>query len=220
VRGAKKTEEGGGRTEENTASVCQMRSEIRELKAKAKDQDEVINMLKGALIACMSRSMHEAYIPHAEFEMRNNGYGSIEEMPKWRKNDCMTTAKQEVIISVAEDMFYLTHPGGEKHYPPSKLAVEAFGDIVGYNEYTYEAMAEEQKRFLWEEEPQSMFHRRLFAQCRELDWKKALEEDRDFHDYRKCVMDSTRHYMTEKCILLGDEDLPLGHEGYVIPKFP
>jgi len=101
VRGAKKTEEGGGRAKENKASVRQMRGEIRELKAKVRDQDEVNRMLKAALISCMSRNMHEAYITSAEFEMRNNGYGSLDDMPTWRKNDCMTGAKQEAMVSVA-----------------------------------------------------------------------------------------------------------------------
>jgi len=219
VRGAKKTEEGGGRAEENTASDRQMRSEIRELKAKARDQDEVNKMLKAALISCMSRTMHEAFNTAVEFEMKTHGYGSREDMPAWRKVDCMTGAKQEAMVAVADDMIYLTHPGREKHYPPSKLAVEAFGEVVGYNDYTYENMAAEQKQLRYEDKKESMFHRRLFAECRELDWKQALKEGRNFHDYRKCVMDSSHHYMTEKCILLG-EDLPYGKEDYVIPEFP
>jgi len=219
VRGAKKNDEGGGRDEENTASVRQMRSEIRELKAKARDQDEVNQMLKAALISCMSRTMHEAFDKAVEFEMEHHGYGSREDMPAWRKVDCMTEAKQEAIVSVANDMIHLTHPGREKPYAPSKLTVEAFGEVVGYNDYAYVDMAVDQKQLLYEDKTESMFHRRLFAACRELDWKNALKEGRDFHDYRKCVTDSSCHYMTEKCILLG-EDLPWGKEDYVIPKFP
>jgi len=219
VRGAKKTKEGVGRAEENTASVRQMRREIRELKAKARDQEDVNRMLKAALILCMSRTMYEAFNTAVEFEMKNHGYGSREDMPAWRVEDCMTGAKQEAMVAVADDMIYLTHPGREKHYSPSKLAVEAFGEVVGYNDYTYENMAADQKQLGYEDERQSLYHRRLFAECRELDWKKALKEGRDFHDYRTCVMDSSRHYKTEKCILLG-EDLPDGKEDYVIPKFP
>jgi len=218
VRQAKKHEEEGGRAE-NQAEVHQLRSEIRELKTRARTQEEINEMLKAALISCMSCSMHDAFEGSLQAVMEEHGYGSRADVPAWRKEMCMTEAKQEAFVAVADDMIYLTHPGRQKHYAPSKVAVEAFGEVVGYNGYQYKSMATEQKELLYENNGNSMFHRRLFCECRELDWKQAIKDGRDFHDYRKCVQNNTRHYVTEKAILLG-EPLPYGHEDYVIPEFP
>jgi len=218
VRGVKKTDEGGGRDEEDTGRVRRMRREIHELKAKARDQDEVIRMLKAALVSCMSRTMHERFNAAVEFQVEYHEYGSREDMPAWRLDDCLMEAKQEATVPVADGMMYMTHLGPEKDCLPSKLAVEAFGEVVGYNDYTYKDMAADQKQLGYDDEKQSLLHRRLFAECRELDWKKALKEGREFHDYSTCVMNGSRHYATEKCILLG-EAVPEGREGYVIPMF-
>jgi len=98
------------------------------------------------------------------------------------------------------------------------LAVDTFGEVVSFNGYEYEDMAKEEKDLLWDGKD-TMFHYRLFCECRELDWKQAIKEGRNFHDYRKFVRNKTRDYFTEKQILMG-EPVREGKEDYVIPEFP
>jgi len=119
---------------------------------------------------------------------------------------------------VADDMIYMTHPGKEEHFEPSKLAVDTFGEVVGFNGYEFKDMAKEEQTLMWDGK-ETMFHYRLFCKCRELDWKQAIKEGRNFHNYRGCVRNNTRDYVTEKQILLG-KPVPAGREGYEIPEFP
>jgi len=215
----KKSEEGGGRTKENTASTRQLRGEIRELKIKMKVQEEGNKMLKAALIGSMSRNMHDRYEDIVEFEMKEAGIKKLEDFPLDRKEDCMTDAKHEAITKVAKDMIYMTNPGEEDEAEPSKLAVDTFKDVVSFNGYKYKDMVKEEKDLLWDGSDY-LFHYRLFCECREIDWKQAIEEGRDFHDYRKFdSRDKSRGYFTEKQILLG-KPVREGKEDYKIPEFP
>jgi len=219
VRQVKKSEEGGGRTEENTASVRQLRGKIRELKSKMKVQEEGNEMLKAALIVSMSRNMYDNYDSDVKFEMEHRGIKNLEDYPLERKEDNMTNAKQEAIAMVATHMIYLTHPGDERKAEPSKLAVDTFGDVISFNGYEYKDMVKEEKDKLWDG-MDYLFHFRLFCECREIDWKQAIEEGRNFHDYRNFNShDKSRDYFTEKQILLG-KPVRKGKEDYTFPEFP
>jgi len=110
----------------------------------------------------------------------------------------------------------MTHLGPECKRQPNKVAVEAFGKLVGFNDYSYEEMAYNKKDYL-NDQIESMFQYRLFLECREIDWKQALKDGRDFHDYRRYR--TSRNYFVEKAILEGTP-YPHGHAGYVIPEFP
>jgi len=217
VRQLKKSEEEGGHSE-NTVSVRQLRGEIRELKMKERSQAASIKMLQAALIGAMSNRMYERYESGLKFEMKEDGIKKLKDFPLDRKEDCMTDAKHEAITKVADDMIYMTHPGDEEHFEPSKLAVDTFGEVVSFNGYEYKDMAKEEKALMWDGKD-TMFHYCLFCECRELDWKQAIKEGRNFHDYRKFVKNNTRDYFTERQILTG-ESVRAGKEDYVIPEFP
>jgi len=217
VRQVKKSEEGGGRTEENTASVRQLRGEIRELKGKMKVQDEVNEMLKAALIASMSRNMYDNYDSDVKFEMAHRGIKKLEDYPFDRKEDSMTNAKHEAIGMVAIDMIYLTHPGEEKKAEPSKLAVGTFEDVLSFNGYEYKDLVKEEKEEMWDG-TDYLCHFRLYCECREIDWKQAIKEGRHFRDYRKYDR-KNRNCFTERQMLMG-KPMPEGKEDYVIPEFP
>jgi len=112
----------------------------------------------------------------------------------------------------------MMHLGPERHFEPSKVAVKVFRGVVGFNDYPYKDMVYHEKNEL--SGHVAMYHYRLFLECREIDWKKALGEGRDFHDYRGFVGGCNGHnYFVEKLILQG-EPVPKGHAGYVIPEFP
>jgi len=117
---------------------------------------------------------------------------------------------------MVDEMVHMTHLGPERKKAASKVAVEAFGKFVGFNTYHYEEMAFEEKDYLndWVD---NMFQYRLFLECRELDWKQALKDGRDFRDYRRYR--TNRNYFVKKAILQGTA-VPPAHVGYVIPEFP
>jgi len=148
VRQAKKKgdEEEGGRPG-NKAEVRQLRGEIRELKTKMGNQAEIIKLLQAALIGSMSRTMYDEYKGKLKEE-----FGNPEDTPEDRKQDMMTKAKHEAIVKVAVEMIYLTHLGSEKTFEPSKLAVEAFKGVVGFNNYQHKDMAYEEKAGLYDGE--------------------------------------------------------------------
>jgi len=78
-------------------------------------------------------------------------------------------------------------------------------------------MAFDEKDYLNDEMGDNMFQYQLFLECRELDWKKALTDGQNFHDYR-CYREG-RNYFVEKLILVG-APVPPAHVGYEIPDFP
>jgi len=133
------------------------------------------------------------------------------------KTDAMTDAKHEGITKVVGQMIHVTHVRPEHKRQPNKVAVEAFRGVVGFNDYPCEDMAFEEKDYLNDEMGVNMFQLRLFLKCREIDWKKALKEGRDFHDYRPYR--EGRNYFMEKAILQGTP-VPPAHAGHVIPEFP
>jgi len=219
VRQAKKKgdEEEGGRAK-NTASARQLRGEIRELKVKEANQDAMIKMLQAALIGSMSDRMYEQYDAIVAADMKKQGIKKIVDYPLVDKDECLTKAKHEAITKVADDMIYMTHPGEEEHFAPSKLAVDTFGDIILFDGYEFKDLAREEKELLWDGKD-TMFHYRLYCECRELDWKQAIQEGRGFHDYRKFVKNNSRDYFTEYHILTGGP-VREGREDYEIPEFP
>jgi len=111
----------------------------------------------------------------------------------------------------------MTHLGPERKRHANKVALEAFGGVVGFNDYPYEDMAFDEKDYLNDDVGDNMFQYRLFLECRELDWKKALADRRDFHDYRRYR--ENHNYFVEKLILTG-MPVPPAHVGYEIPEFP
>jgi len=212
VRQVKKSE-----GEKNTASVRQLRGEIRELKGKMKVQDEVNEMLKAALIASMSRNMYDNYDSDVKFQMEQDEIENLEDYPLDRKHDSMSNAKHEAIGMVAVGLIYLTHPGEEKDHEPSKLAVDTFEDVLSFNGFEYKDLVKEEKESMYDGKDYLMQFR-LYSGCREIDWKQAIEEGRDFHDYRR-YDPKNRHYFTEMQMLMG-KPVPAGKEDYVIPEFP
>jgi len=210
VRQVKKSE-----GEKNTASMRQLRGEIRELKGKMKVQDEVNEMLKAALIASMSRSMYDNYASDVKFQMEQDEIEKLEDYPLDRKHDSMSNAKHEAIGMVAVDLIYLTHPGEEKEHTPSELAVDTFEHLLSFNGYEYTDLVREEKESLYEDGEDYLMQFRLYSKCREIDWMQAIEEGRDFYDYRKFTP-KHRHYFTEMQMLTG-KPVPAGKEGYVIP---
>jgi len=185
--------------------------EVQKLNSKVGYQAEMIKMLKSALIGCMSRGMYDAYWDEVD-ALDDPVVAATEE---W-KTEAMTDAKHKGITKLVREMIHMTHGGPERKRQPSKLAVEAFREVVGFNDYSYEDMAFDEKDDL-NEMGINLFQHRLFLECREIDWKKALEEGRGFHDYRRYM--GGRNYLVEKAILQG-KPLPDAHARYVIPEFP
>jgi len=212
VRQAKKKE---GEDEDerpgNNAEVRYLNGEIQKLTTKVEHQAEIMAMYQSALIGCMSRAMYDHYFQ--ALEALDDPDTATEQ---W-KTDAMTGAKHEGITKVVDQMIHMTHLGPERKRHPNKVAVEAFGGVVGFNNYSYEEMAYDEKDDLNDEMGNDMFQYRLFLECREIDWKQALKDGRDFHDYRRYR--KNRNYFVEKAILQGTP-LPHGHAGYVIPEFP
>jgi len=195
----------------NNAEVCQLNGEVQKLTVKVEHQAEIIEMLQAALIGSMSRAMHVDFFQ--VLEALDDPASATEE---W-KTEAMTDAKHEGITKVVGQMIHMTHLGPERKRHPNKVAVEAFGGVVGFNYYPYEDMAFDEKDYLNDEMGVNMFQYRLFLECRELDWKKALKDGRNFHDYRRYR--EGRNYFVEKAILEGTP-VPPAHVGYVIPDFP
>jgi len=210
VRQAKKKE--GEEEDErpgNNAEVRQLNGEIQKLTTKVEHQAEIMAMYQAALIGCMSRAMYSAY--DDALEALDNPATANDD---W-KESAMTDAKHEGISKMVDQMIHMTHLGPERKSFASKLAVEAFGSFVEFNDYRYEEMAYEEKDYL-NDRIDNMFQYRLFLECRELDWKQALKDGRDFHDYRRYR--TSRNYFVEKAILQGTA-VPPAHAGYVIPEF-
>ena len=195
----------------NNAEVRFLNGEVQKLNSKVGHQAEMIEMLKAALIGSMSRAMYRAYWD--EVEAVDDSVDT--ESEEWKAN-AMTDAKHKGITTVVREMIHMTHGGPERKRQPSKLVVETFRGVVGFNDYPYEDMAFDEKDDL-NATGISMFQYRLFLECREIDWKQALEEGRGFHDYRRYR--AGRNCLVEKVILQG-QPLPHGHAGYVIPEFP
>jgi len=195
----------------NNAEVRQLNGEVQKLTTKVEHQAEIIKMLQAALIGSMSRAMYVDFFQ--ALEALDDPASATEE---W-KTEAMTDAKHEGITKVVGQMIHMTHLGPERKRHPNKVAVEAFGGVVGFNDYPYEDMAFDEKDHLNEEMGVNMFQYRLFLACREIDWKKALKEGCDFHDYRRYR--EGRNYFVEKAILEGTPVSP-AHAGYVIPEFP
>jgi len=195
----------------NNAEVRQLNGEVQKLTSKVEHQAEIIAMLRSALLGSMSRAMYKDYFQ--ALEALDDPAAATED---WKEN-AMTDAKHEGITKVVDQMIHMTHLGPERKRQPSKVAVEAFGGLVGFNDYPYEDMAFEEKDYLNDEIGVGMFQYRLFLECREIDWKQALKDGRDFHDYRRYR--ENRNYFVEKAIVQGTL-LPHGHAGYVIPEFP
>jgi len=177
----------------NNAEVRQLNGEVQKLTTKVEHQAETIEMLQSALIRSMSRAMYVNFFQ--ALEALDDPASATEE---W-KTEAMTDAKHEGITKVVDQMIHMTHVGPERKRQPSKVAVEAFGGVVGFNDYPYEDMAFEEKDYLNDEMGVNMFQYRLFLECREIDWKKALKDGRDFHDYRRYR--EGRNYFVEKAIL-------------------
>ena len=210
ARKKKGEEEEGPRTGTN-AEVRQLNGEVQRLNNKVDHQAKMIAMLKAALIGSMSRTMYRGYLDSVAA-----ADDSVDTESEHWKESALTDAKHEGITAVVRDMIHMTHEGVERNRYASKLAVETFGGVVGFNDYPYEDMAYDEKSDL-NDFGMSMFQYRLFLECREIDWKQALEEEREFHDYQ--VFEAARNYFVEKMMLLG-EPVPHGHAGYVIPEFP
>jgi len=157
VRQAKKKgeEEEDTRTGTN-AEVRQLNGEVQQLNSKVGHQAEMIEMLKAALIGSMSRAMYRAFWDEVEAADDSVDTGSEE----WKANT-MTDAKHEGITTVVRKMIHMTHGGPERKRHPSKLAVETFGGVVGFNDYPYEDMAFDEKDDL-NDLRMSMFQHRLF----------------------------------------------------------
>jgi len=211
VRQAKKKEgKEEGERPGNNAEVRHLNGEIQRLTTKVEHQAEIMAMYVAALIGCMSRAMYEDY--DQSLEALEDPAAADDD---WKEN-AMTNAKHEGISKMVDQMIHMTHLGPERKSFASKLAVEAFGSFVGFNDYRYEEMALEEKDYL-NDRIDNMFQYRLFLECHEIDWKQALKDGRDFHDYRRYR--KNRNYFVEKAILQGTP-LPHGHAGYVIPEFP
>ena len=103
----------------------------------------MIEMLKGALIRCMSRAMYDAYWDEVE-SLDDPVMAATEE---WKK-EAMTDAKHKGITKVVCEMIHMTHGGPERKRHPSKLAVETFGGVVGFDDYPYKDMAFDEKMIL------------------------------------------------------------------------
>jgi len=211
VRQAKKKE--GEEEDErpgNNAEVRYLNGEIQKLTTKVEHQAEIMAIYQSALIGCMSRAMCDDYFQ--ALEALDDPAAATED---W-KESTMTDAKHEGITKMVDQMVHMTHLGPERKKQPSKVAVEAFGKFVGFNDYHHEEMAFEEKDYL-NDEIDNMFQYRLFLECREIDWKQALKDGRDFHDYRRYR--TSRNYFVEKAILQGTA-VPPAHAGHVIPEFP
>jgi len=196
VRQARKRgeEEEDTRTGTN-AKVRQLKGEVQQLNSKVGHQEEMIKMLKAALIGSMSSTIYRAFWDEVEAADDSVDTG----LEEWKEN-VMTDAKHVGITTVAREMIHMTHGGPERNRHPSKLAVETFGEVVGFNDYPYEDMVFDEKDDL-NDSGMSMFQYRLFLECREIDWKQALKDGRGFHDYR-CYR-AARNYFVEKMILQG-----------------
>jgi len=168
-------------------------------------------MLKSALIGCMNRAMCDSY-----WDAVNALDDPVVNATEDWKTNAMTEAKHQGITKVVREMIHMTHGGPEGKCQPSKLAVEAFGEVVGFNHYPHEDMAFDEKDDL-NTMGINVSQCRLFLECREIDWKKALKEGRGFHDCRRYM--GGRNYLMEKMILQG-QPLPDDHAGHVIPEFP
>jgi len=195
----------------NNAEVRQLNGEVQKLNSKVGHQAEMIEVLKLALIGCMSRAMYDAYWDKVE-----SLDDPVLSAPEEWKADAMTDAKHKGITRVVREMIHMTHGGPERKRQPSKLVVEAFGGVVGFNDYPYKDMVFDEKDDL-NGMGINVFQYRLFLECCEIDWKQALEEGCDFHNY-PCYM-AGGNYLVEKVILQG-QPLPHGHAGYVILEFP
>ena len=164
----------------NNAEVRQLTGEVQTLTNKVEHQAAIIKMLEAALIGSMSRAMYVDF--SQQLEALDDRGAATEE---W-KAEAMTDAKHEGITKVVGQMIHMTHLGPERKRHANKVAVEAFGGVVGFNDYPYEDMAFDEKDYLNDQIGEdNMFQHRLFLECRELDWKKALKDRRNFHDYRR-----------------------------------
>ena len=195
----------------NNANVRQLNGEVQKLTNKVEHQAEMIKMLQAALIGSMSRAMHTDY---AEAVGALDDPASATE--EWKK-EAMTDAKHKGITKVVDQMIHVTHLGPERERHLNKVAVEAFEEVVRFNDYSYDDMAFDEKDYLNDEMGDKMFQHRLFLECREIDWKKALKDGQGFHDYRRYK--GGRNYFVEKAILQGTP-VPPAHVGYVIPEIP
>jgi len=211
VRQAKKKEdEEEDERPGNNAEVRQLNGEVQKLTTKVEHQAEIMAMHRAALIGCMSRAMHNAC--DDALEALDEPAAAADD---W-KESAMTDAKHEGISKMVDQMIHVTHLGPERKSFASKLAVEAFGSFVGFNDYHCEELAYEEKDHL-NDRVDNMFQHRLFLECRELDWMQALKDGRDFHDCRRCR--KNRNCFVEKAILQGTA-VPPAHAGHVIPEFP
>ena len=203
--------EEGGRPE-NNAEVRRLTAEKAELVAEVEKKDRRICMLEEAMICLMSKKMHEAYRENLEALERPE-----DATYDW-KEDAVVDAKHEAITAMVGQMIHKTHPGPERKRQPTREAVVAFKDIVGFGEYQYEDMAFDEKDDLnagdW-----NLIHYRAYLEARSLDWRAALAEQRGLHDYGRFVRDGSRDYLLERDILAGNP-VPAARAGYDIPEFP
>jgi len=125
-------------------------------------------LYQAALIGCMSRAMYDEY--DQALEALDDPAAADED---W-KESAMTDAKHEGISKMVDQMIHMTHLGPERKKSPSKVACEAFGGFVGFNDYRYEEMAFEEKDYL-NDRIDNMFQYRLFLECREIDSGDRLE---------------------------------------------
>jgi len=114
-------------------------------------QAEIIEMLQSALIGSMSRAMYVDFFQ--ALEALDDPASATEE---W-KTKAMTDAKHEGITKVVDQMIHMTHVGPERKRQPNKVAVEAFGGVVGSNDCPYEDMAFDEKDYLNDEMGVNMF---------------------------------------------------------------
>jgi len=109
-----------------------LNGEVQKLTIKVEHQAEIIEMLQAALIGSMSQAMYVNFFQ--ALEALDDPASTTEE---W-KTEAMTDAKHEGITKVVGQMIHMTHLGPERKRHPNKVAVEAFGGVVGFNDYPYD----------------------------------------------------------------------------------
>jgi len=116
-------------TRRRHAEVRQLNGEVQKLTIKVEHHAEIIKMLQAALIGSMSRAMYVNFFQALE-ALDNRGSATEE----W-KTEAMTDAKHEGITKVVGQMIHMTHLGPERKRHANKVAAEAFGGVVGFNDY-------------------------------------------------------------------------------------